>query len=88
MAADKDYDPKMSYIVSQVAHISCKKDTYEILFNTVTDRLSAGYEKLQSSALVFVKAPAADSKVKAVFLSKHAFNIKLEQDIEDEKNAT
>jgi len=55
MATDSTYDPKMSYLISQVAHIACKKDNYEILSNTVAERLSSGYEKLQASALVFIK---------------------------------
>ena len=82
MASELDYDPKSSYIVSQVAHITCKKDHHEILSATVSDALSAGYEKLQSSSLVFIQPPS--KKIKAIYVSKHAKDIKLEQDTEDD----
>jgi len=42
MATDQNYDPKSSYLISQVAHIMCKKDNYEILSNTVAEKLSTG----------------------------------------------
>jgi len=80
MATDQNYDPKSSYLISQVAHITCKKDNYEIFSNTVAEKLS----KLQSSALVFVKPPSAKSKVKAVFISKHAFKVMLADNPEDQ----
>jgi hypothetical protein len=81
MATEQNFDPKTSYIVSQVAHITCKKDHHEILSATVSDRLSAGYEKLQSSCLVFIKPPS--SKIKAVYISRHAFDVQLELDGDD-----
>jgi len=81
MATELDYDPKSSYIVSQVAHITCKKDHHEILSATVSDALSVGYEKLQSSCLVFIQPP--NKKIKAVYVSKHAVDLKLEQATED-----
>lgn len=80
MAADSDYDAKTSYIVSQVAHITCKKDHHEILAATVSENLSSGYEKLQSSCLVFIQSPSTKARRKAVFISKHAFDIRLEED--------
>jgi len=82
MASELDYDPKSSYIVSQVAHIMGKKDHHEILSATVSDALSAGFEKLQSSSLVFIQPPS--KKIKAIYVSKHAKDIKLEQDTEDD----
>jgi hypothetical protein len=48
---------KDSYITSQIAHISCKKDYQEILSQTVSESIFAGYEKLQSSMLIFMKLP-------------------------------
>jgi len=72
-------------LISQVAHITCKKNNYEILSNTVAEKLSAGYEKLHSSALVFLKPPSAKSKVKAVFISKNAFNVMLADNAEDQR---
>ncbi len=82
MAADSDYDAKTSYTVSQVAHVTCKKDHHEILAATVSESLSSGYEMLQSSCLVFILSPSMKARLKAVFISKHAFDIKLEEDIQ------
>jgi hypothetical protein len=82
MASELDYNPKSSYIVSQVTQITCKKDHYEILSTTVSDSLFAGYKKLQSSNLVFIQPPS--KKIKAYYVSKNAKDIKLEQDTEDE----
>jgi hypothetical protein len=47
MATVKGFNAKDSYITSQIAHITCKKDYHEILFLTVSESISAGYEKLQ-----------------------------------------
>jgi hypothetical protein len=85
MGKDDLYDPKTSYLISQVAHITCKKDNHQILANTVSEELSAGYEKLQSSALVLIRActdDQADDKpaVKSLFVSRYASNIKIEAD--------
>jgi hypothetical protein len=55
MANDVNYEPKNCYVIAQVAHIVCKKDHHEILSATVSDDLSAAYETLQASSLVFVK---------------------------------
>jgi hypothetical protein len=55
MASDPNFQPKDSYILSQVAHIVCKKYHHEILSATVSEDLSAAYEILQVSSLVFVK---------------------------------
>jgi hypothetical protein len=81
MATEQDFDPKTSCIVFQVAHITCKKDHHKILSATVSDRLSTGYEKLQSSYLVFIQPPS--SKIKAVYISRHAFDVQLELDGDD-----
>jgi hypothetical protein len=43
--------------------------------------LFAGYEKLQSSCLVFIQS--LNKKVKALSLLKHADNIRLKQDTKD-----
>ncbi len=45
--AEEEFDPWTSYIVSQAAHISCKKDLHKILSATVSEGFSEGYEKLQ-----------------------------------------
>ncbi len=60
---------------------TCKKDNHEILSATVSDALSAGYEKLQSSCLVFIQSP--NKKVKALYVSKYADNFKLELHTKD-----
>ncbi len=52
-ANDASFDPKTAYITSQVAHITCKKDHHEILAGSVSTDMSAAYEKLLSSTLVF-----------------------------------
>jgi hypothetical protein len=67
MAMEDDFDAKISCIISQVSHISCKKDHHEILAETMSDRLSTGYEKLQSSCLIFIQLPS--NKIKAVLIS-------------------
>jgi hypothetical protein len=36
MGKDDDFNPKTSYITSQVAHITCKKDNHNIISNTVS----------------------------------------------------
>ena len=48
MATDENFDFKSIYIIAQVAHIPCKNDHHEILSNTISERLSEGYEKLLS----------------------------------------
>jgi hypothetical protein len=84
MGTDNTFDPKASYILSQVAHIACKKDNHKILAATVSDDLSAGYEKLQNSSLVIVRANKSDGQkekqVQSYFLSKYAQDIKIEKD--------
>jgi hypothetical protein len=55
MAAEENFDIRSSYIIAQVAHISCKKNHHTILSNTVSDRLSEGYEELLSLIFVSVK---------------------------------
>jgi hypothetical protein len=81
MVADEKIYPKNSYIISQAAHITCKKDNHNILTNTVSESLSARYEKFQSSALVFIKSLSTESKINAIHLLKHANNIMLEKDV-------
>jgi hypothetical protein len=79
MADDKNFDPKTTYIVSQVAHITCKKDHHEILVATISDSLSTEYETLQSSRLVFIQPPSPEAKLKALYISKYAMDIMLEE---------
>jgi hypothetical protein len=42
-------------MISQVAHIVCKKGHHEILSETVSDDLSADFQILQASSLVFIR---------------------------------
>jgi hypothetical protein len=86
MGKDEDFDPKNSYIITQVAHINCKKDHHTILKNTVSEHLSTGYEKLRASALVIIRCSSkqkdsSEAKVKSVFVSKYATDIKIENDL-------
>ncbi len=83
MSIEEIFDTKSSYIIAQVAHITCKKDHHEILSATVSDRLPVGYEKLQSHIILFVKLSTCSIKVKAVMISKNAIGIKLECDSMD-----
>jgi hypothetical protein len=45
------------------------------LSTTVSDALSAGYKKLQSSSLIFIQPPS--KIIKAIYVSKHAKGVKL-----------
>jgi hypothetical protein len=83
MASEEDFDIKSTYVIAQVAHITCKKDHHEILSNTVSQRISEGYEKLLSHRMIFVKPSYDDAKVKAVMISKDATNIMLISDAND-----
>jgi hypothetical protein len=55
MDIDSSFDPKKCYLILQVAHIVCKKGLREMLSETVSVDLSAAYETLQASSLVFVR---------------------------------
>ena len=80
MANDVNYEPKNCYIIAQVAHIVCKKDHHEILSATVSDDLSAAYETLQASSLVFVKE-VGEKRVKSYYIPRNAYNVCIEQDL-------
>jgi hypothetical protein len=56
--------------MAQLAHITCKKDHHEILSETVSDRLSEGYEKLLSHKIVFVKPSSTNEKVNPILIFK------------------
>jgi hypothetical protein len=89
MGKEDTFDPKSTYIISQVAHISGKKDHHTILSSTVSGDLSAAYEKLQSSALVFVRVSTDEKKkkkVKSFFLSKYTHDIQVEKDPSNSNN--
>jgi len=77
MARDESFDPKTAFVTLQLAHTTCKKDHHEILAGSVSKDISAAYEKLLSSSLVFIKAPNKD-KVRSVYLSKHAKEITID----------
>ncbi len=62
MASEECFDPKRYYLISQVAHIVCKKDHHEILSETVSNDLSAAYEMLQASSLVFIAEPGGGKR--------------------------
>jgi hypothetical protein len=70
MGKEDTFDPNSTYIISQVAHLLCKKDHHTILSSIVSDDLSAAYENLQSSALVFVRVSMDEKKKR----SSHFFN--------------
>ncbi len=84
IATYEGFNAKDSYIASQIAHMTCKKDYREILSQTVSENIFAGYEKLPSSMLIFLKSPTSGTKVKALYLTKHAENISLENKAGDE----
>jgi flagellar biosynthesis chaperone FliJ len=77
MATEKNFDIKSSYVIAQVSHIVCKKVHHEILSNTVSERLSEGYEKLVSQKII-LKPPHGDAKVQAVIVPKDARNVRVE----------
>ncbi len=77
MATEENFDIKSSYITAQVAHIVCKKDHHEILSNTVSERLSEGYENLISNKIIFVKPSYVNAKVQAVLVPKDSRNVRL-----------
>jgi hypothetical protein len=56
---------KLSYIIAQGVHITCKKDHNEILSLTVSDRISEAYDKLLAQRIVFLKPSCSNSKVEA-----------------------
>ncbi len=71
MDIDSSFDPKKCYLILQVGHIVCKKGHHEILSETVSVDLSAAYETLQASSLVFVRE-SEEKKVKSYYIPKHA----------------
>jgi hypothetical protein len=77
MACEESFDPKTAFVTLQLAHITCKKDHHEILAGSVSKDISAAYENLLSSSLVFIKEPNKD-KVRSVYLSKHAKEITID----------
>ena len=64
-----------------MVYITCKKDNYEILSNTVPRE----YPQVMR-VLVFFKPSSTQSKIKAAFISKHAFKAMLERDVADKNN--
>ncbi len=84
MSSEENFDIKSSYIIAQAAHITCKKDHYEILSETVSDLLSEGYEKLLSQIIVFVRPSSTNKKVNPILISKNSINIRLECDETDQ----
>ena len=82
MASDANYEPKNCYIIAQVAHIVCKKDHHEILPATVSEHLSAAYETLQASSLVFVKE-LGEKRVMSYYTPRIAYNACIERDLEE-----
>jgi hypothetical protein len=77
MACDESFDPKTAFVTLQLAHITGKKDHHEILAGSASKDISAGYEKLLSSSLVFIKEPNKD-KVRSVYLSKYGKEITID----------
>jgi hypothetical protein len=79
MDNNASFDPKKCYIISQPAHIVCKKDHHEMLSETVSDDLSTAYDTLQASPLVFIRE-LDQEKVKCYYISKHAYDICIKED--------
>jgi hypothetical protein len=79
MGIDPSFDPKKCYLISQVVYIVCKKDHHDILSEMVSNDLSAAYETLQASSLIFIRE-SEGSKVKSYYISKHAIDICIEED--------
>jgi hypothetical protein len=77
------FDPKTTDIISQVAHITCKKDNHVILPNTVSTYISEGYNKLLNYQLFYIRPPQEGAKVESVFLPQVAKDIKMEPCTED-----
>jgi hypothetical protein len=44
MATEDGFDIEDSYIIFQIAHITCEKNHHEILSQTVSESISAGYK--------------------------------------------
>jgi hypothetical protein len=44
MATEDGFDVEDSYIIFQIAHITCEKNHHEILSQTVSESISAGYK--------------------------------------------
>jgi hypothetical protein len=80
---DSNFDVKTTYLIAQVAHISCKKDNHEILSSSVSKPISDGYYTLINYQLCFIKVPQEGAKVEAVYLPKVAQDIKVEANKED-----
>jgi len=76
MANDPDFNSKDGNILSQVAHIVCKKDHHEILSATLSEDLSAAYETLQVSSLVFIKQQG-EHWVKSYFIPRSASDVSI-----------
>ena len=83
MSTEESFNLKSSYIIAQVAHITCKKDHPDILSATVSGRISEGYDKLLSQRIVFVKPASSDAKVEAIMVPRDATNIKMQENSTD-----
>ncbi len=80
---DTNFDVTSSYLMAQVAHITCKKDNPEILAETVSKQISDGYSKLLNFKLCFIQPPLKEAKVKPIYIPKDAQDIKLEESATD-----
>ncbi len=79
MAIDENFDPKNCYSIAQVTHFVCKKDHHEILSAMVSEDLSAAYETMQASSLVFVRE-SGEKRVKSYYITRNACNVCKEND--------
>jgi hypothetical protein len=77
MASYDNFNPKKYYLIAQVAHKVCKKEHHQILSETVSDDLSATYEMMQASSLVFVSEPGEN--IKSFYITKHACDIRCKE---------
>jgi hypothetical protein len=84
MITEENFDITSSYIIAQVAHVSCKKEHHTILSSTVSDRLSKRNEKLLSHRMIFVKPSYENVKVDKIMIPKDASVIMLNSDAIDQ----
>ena len=77
LGKDMSFDPKTTYIISQVVHFTCKKDNHVILSNTVSTYISEGYDKLLNYQLCYIRPSQEDAKVESVFLPQVAKDLKM-----------
>jgi hypothetical protein len=64
---DSNFDIKTTYLIAQVAHISCKKGNHEKLSSRELKPILDGYNTLINYQLCFIKVPQEGAKVETVY---------------------